>query len=128
MDRRNFDDALVGVALIGVSDDDRGEIVRANRALGGIVERTPEELVGSSFCDLIHPTDRAYAVSEFETLAAGHAGSCEGEGRLVAKDGRICWVRVHAGLFPSDGRARPVVMIRLTQIAELSAPPAAPAR
>jgi PAS domain S-box-containing protein len=120
MDRRDFDEAAAGIALVGVEDHDCGHIVRTNRTFADLVARRPEELLGSSFCDLIHPADRAYAVEEFETLIAGQRGACEGEGRLIGKDGRICWVRVHAGLFPSDGTARAVVMIHVTQIAELS--------
>ena len=127
MDRRDFDDAPVGIALIGVGDDDCGRIVRANRTFGEFVARAPENLVGASFCDLIHERDRAYAVEEFATLMSGEGGSREGEGRLVAADGRIRWVRVHAGLFPSDGTVRAVVMIHVRQIAELAAPPSAPA-
>lgn len=121
MERRNFDDALVGVALVGVTGRERGTIVRANRALADLVARMPAELVGISFCELVHPDDRGYAGEEFGTLCEGAARACEGEGRLVAADGRVCWVRAHAGLFPGDGAARAVVMIRLTQIAELSA-------
>jgi PAS domain S-box-containing protein len=120
MDRREFDDARVGIALIGVGDHDCGHIVRTNRTFADLVAARPEELVGGSFCDLIHPADRAYAVEEFETLLGGRRGACEGEGRLIGKDGRVCWVRVHAGLFPTDGTVDAVVMIHVTRIAELS--------
>jgi PAS domain S-box-containing protein len=126
MDRRDFNDAPVGIALIGVSGDDCGHIVRANRTLGVLVARTPEELAGSSLCDLIHEEDRAYAAEEFARLISGPGGSCEGEGRLVAEGGQIHWVRIHAGLFPTDGVGREIVMIHVTQIAELGRPPGPP--
>jgi PAS domain S-box-containing protein len=128
MDVRLFNDAPVGIALIGVAGDDSGRIVRANRAFGTLLASTPDELAGTSMCDLIHTDDRARAAAEFVRLIGQTGGSCEGEGRLLTSDGQTRWVRVHAGLLPTDGVARAVVMIHVIQIAELTTQPEPSAR
>jgi PAS domain S-box-containing protein len=120
MNSPDFNDAPVGIAMIGVDRDDCGRVIRANRTLAALVASMPEELAERSMCDLIHERNRAYAIEQFAGLIGRDGGSCEGEGRLVAKDGRIGWVRVHAGLFPTDGIARAVVMLRFAPIAELT--------
>lgn len=120
MQVRDFHDAPVGIALVGVDGEDRGRIVRANHTLGALVGTRPETLAGSLFCDLVHAQDRQYAAEEFAGLVDRAWGACEGEGRLVAANGRTRWVRIHAAMFPADGVARAVVMVRVIQIAELS--------
>ena len=128
MDTRRFNDAPVGIALIGVGGDDCGRIVRANRAFGTLLASTPDELAGASMCDRIHSDDRARAADEFARLIGQAGGSCEGEGRLLTTDGQTRWVRVHAGLLPTDGVARALVMIHVIQIAELTTRPDPSAR
>lgn len=117
----------VGIALIGVAGDDAGRIVRANRALATLLASTVEELAGSVLCDFIHEDDRDRALAQFTRMVARARGSCEGEGRLLVKEGGVRWVRVHAGLLPTDGDVRPTVMLHINQIAELTEPIDAPA-
>jgi PAS domain S-box-containing protein len=114
---RRFSDAHKGIALIGVYGEDSGRIVRVNRALADLLATTREELVGTSICDRIHSADRDRAVDRFLRLIGG-AGSCEGEGRLLAEDGRVRWVRVFAALLPPGDVARPVAMLHFAEIAE----------
>jgi PAS domain S-box-containing protein len=123
MDLRVFNDAPIGIALIGVIGDDCGRIVKANRTLGALLASTPEELTGSSLCELIHGEDRARAADEFARMISRAEVSCEGEGRLLAKDGGVRRVRVHVDLLPTDGVARAVAITRIVQIAELARQP-----
>ena len=120
MDADVFVEPAVGIALIGVTGDDAGRIVRANRALATLLASTLEELTGSVLCDFIHPDDRERALAEFTSIVGQARGSCEGEGRLLLKEGGVRWVRVHAGLMPAEGDARATVMLHINQIAELT--------
>ena len=131
-DRRLMDSQVfeppVGIALIGITGDDAGRIVRANRTLATLLASTLEELTGSVFCDLIHADDRSRALAEFTRMVARARGSCEGDGRLLVKEGGVRWVRVHAGLMPTGGDVRPMMMLHINQIAELTEPIEEPAQ
>jgi PAS domain S-box-containing protein len=120
MDAEVFVEPAVGIALIGVTGDDAGRIVRANRALATLLARPLEELTGAVLCDFVHTDDRERALAEFTRIVGRARGSCEGEGRLLVKEGGVRWVRVHAGLMPHGGDARPMVMLHISQIAELT--------
>lgn len=50
--RHAFDDAPIGIGLVDLT----GRILRANRAMGVLLGRTQEELVGLDVLDLTHPT------------------------------------------------------------------------
>ncbi len=80
------------------------------------------------FCDLIHADDRSRALAEFTRMVARARGSCEGDGRLLVKEGGVRWVRVHAGLMPTGGDVRPMMMLHINQIAELTEPIEEPAQ
>jgi PAS domain S-box-containing protein len=115
-----FGDTPVGIALIGVTGDDCGRIVRANRVLADLLASTVEDLTGSVVCEFIHEEDRTRAVEEFTLMLGRARGSCEGEGRLLVGEGGVRWVRVHAGVMPTAADARPMVMLHINQIAELT--------
>ena len=125
MDRR-FSDAHKGIALIGVYGEDCARIVTVNRALADLLAATPEDLVGSSICERIHAADRNRAVDELLRLIGG-AASCEAEGRMLANDGRVRWVRVFAALLPPGDIARPLAMLHFAHIAERDEQPRDPA-
>jgi len=120
MNSQVFVEPPVGIALVGIAGDDRGRIVRANRALATLLARPLEELTGSVLCDFIHAEDRCRAVAEFTRMVGRARGSCEGEGRLLVKEGGVRWVRVHAGVMPAGDDARQMVMLHINQIAELT--------
>jgi PAS domain S-box-containing protein len=125
MDSRAFGDAPMGVALVGVTGEDCGRIVRANRALATLIGCTLEELTGSVVHEFIHTEDRARAAEEYAKMISQARSSCEGKGRLLAKEGGVRWVRVQAALMVTDGDSRPLVMLHINQIPELGNGPEA---
>jgi PAS domain S-box-containing protein len=121
MDTQVFSDQPVGIALISVTGTDCGRIVQANRSLAFLLATTVEDLKGILLPELIHTEDRARAIDEFTRMIGQGRNSCTGEGRLLVKGGGIRWVRVQAGLMPSGGDARLMVLLHINQIADPSA-------
>jgi PAS domain S-box-containing protein len=68
---------------------------------------TPEELISdpSLWRERLHPEDRERVREEFRDLARGARGpSLQTEYRMVARDGRVVWLRDHAALVWDEAR------------------------
>ncbi len=81
-----------------------GEITFVNRAYCEYFQRTPEELVGSSFFSLIPEEDRSNVRAGIETLTVDSPTQSH-EHPVCAPDGSIRWQRwTNRALFDSRGR------------------------
>jgi len=76
-----------GAVLVGVAEENRGRILRANNAFASLLESTPEALVGSRVCDHIDPADRARALAGFLRLIGGARSALEGNTSLLTAEG-----------------------------------------
>ena len=100
--RATFENAAVGVALVG-SD---GSILGANNSLARMLGYSVEELKTRTFQDLTHPDDLATNVSVFNRTLVGEADSYCIEKRYVRKDGGIVWASLTVGCVrKTDGGA-----------------------
>jgi len=88
--RRFFDAAAVGLALV----DDGGGIVRANPALGEILDTDPELLAERSFLDFTHSDDRSTSLDAAGAVLDGGAPRRRLVKRYVTGDGSTVWARV----------------------------------
>jgi PAS domain S-box-containing protein len=103
MDLSRFYEARpVTKALIGTTGEERGRVVSATAAFCDLLGYAPGELDGAKLLDFVHPEDRARSLHEFCRLVAGPCVSFDGIGRLLARDGRVRWLSVHASL-SADG-------------------------
>jgi PAS domain-containing protein len=110
MDLSGFYEARpVTTALIGTTGEDRGRVVNATAAFCDLLACAPGELDGAALVDFVHPEDRTRSLHEFCRLVAGHCVSFDGIGRVLASDGRVRWLNVHASLTAD----RELVTIRL---------------
>jgi PAS domain S-box-containing protein len=91
--RATFDNAAVGVALVGCD----GSILRANNSLARMLGYSAEELKTRTFQDLTHPEDLATNVSMFNKTLVGEAESYCIEKRYLRKDGGIVWASLSVG-------------------------------
>ena len=81
-----------------------GEIVYANESCCKYFEKTPVELVGSSFSSLISKSHRDTAMTEIRALTAD-SPTLEHEHKTVAATGEIRWQRwTSRALFDADGQ------------------------
>lgn len=100
--RAAFDDAPVGMALVGLD----GRLVRANRALGALVDQDPRALAGVPLAVLVHPDDVAAALAPHWALPTGELAVCQAEARLVGRAGTARWVVLSSSLL-RDAAGRP---------------------
>ncbi|MEO6397071.1 MAG: PAS domain S-box protein, partial [Tepidiformaceae bacterium] len=95
--------------LISISSLD-GSIAWANRAHIDVLHYAPEEMVGMSGLDLIHPEDRQRAADSLARLASGSPTS-QIEARLRSKGGE--WIHVElVGRILPGGKPRMVIVSR----------------
>ncbi|HLI73925.1 MAG TPA: EAL domain-containing protein [Acidimicrobiales bacterium] len=104
--RSAFEQAPIGIGL-ATSD---GRILRANRAFGEILGRSPEEVAGSALRDLTHPDDWEANAAQIRALFAGETDQYQMEKRYIHADGHVVWVSVSTSIV-RDSAGEPVYMI-----------------
>lgn len=83
-----FDHARIGLALTDLS----GCYVRVNETYAGLLGRHPEDLVGVSLTEVLHPDDRETELARVHELLTGRQSSLSAEERYVGPDGQVLWV------------------------------------
>jgi diguanylate cyclase (GGDEF)-like protein/PAS domain S-box-containing protein len=104
--RSAFENAPIGMAL----SDLEGRVIKANPALGSIVGRRSEDLVGTLVIDLTHPDDRETTAAELKRLSSSDAGGYQMEKRYVHSEGHEVWVSVSASCV-RDEQGEPLYFI-----------------
>lgn len=89
--RATFDNAAIGMMIAAPM----GPISRANKSLIKILGYSKSELFSRSFLDLAHPDDRNKMKAGLLSLLAGSRQTLRLEKRLIRKDGRTAWGRLH---------------------------------
>ena len=87
---RAFDDAPIGIALVG--DDER--IVRANGALGDLFGLPAAQLVGRTVHSFGHPDDDGIRLADREAIAAGEVRRSSFVKRYLDGHGQPVWLNV----------------------------------
>jgi len=82
-----FEQPAVGIVLNTLD----GQWLRANRKLGDILKRDPDELSTLTFSSIIHPDDFATHVDLQKRVAEGTLPIGEHEARLIQGDGDTTW-------------------------------------
>ncbi|MCW2707827.1 MAG: hypothetical protein QOJ48_1893 [Frankiales bacterium] len=83
-----FDHARIGLALADLSTG----YVRVNQTYAELLGRPPEDLVGVSFTEVLHPEDQLEALDRVEQLLTGRETSLTAEQRYLGPDGQVLWV------------------------------------
>ena len=96
--RAIFDDAPVGVALVG-SD---ACIQEVNNALAAMLGFAPADLLGRTLQTLWHPDSPATTQQEYESLRSGRAPTYRAERAYRHRDGSPVWTRVTVGPLPGS--------------------------
>ncbi len=95
-----FSEAAIGMAIVAPG----GAILRANKALCALLQRSEDELTGQPFVAMLHPAD----VDLFERQARDVASRADStaysiELRCLAAGGGDLWVALHCGRFVDPG-------------------------
>jgi PAS domain S-box-containing protein len=86
--RGSFDDASIGMALVGID----GRWLRVNWALCEIVGYSEEELLEKTFQEITHPDDLEADLDYVRRLMAGEIRTYQMEKRYLHKEGHEVWV------------------------------------
>ncbi len=105
--RSAFENAPIGMAMA----DLEGRITSANPALGVIVGRPPEDLVGVGMDDLTHPDDRELNSVERRRLVSSASEGYHLEKRFLHMDGREVWVSLSVSCV-RDEQEQPLYLIK----------------
>jgi diguanylate cyclase (GGDEF)-like protein/PAS domain S-box-containing protein len=89
-----FDNAPIGMSMIGLSPGNHGRYLRVNAAFEAMLGRTTEELAGMPIEHLTHTEDRERDAGQFALLARGETQTLAFEKRYIHRDGEV----VHAWL------------------------------
>ncbi len=96
----SFEESGVGIALISTD----GRWIRVNRAVGDLLGRSREELIGLPIEAVSHPDDAAAGREAMRLLLAGECGTYTMEKRYLRPSGEIVWALVNVSLVPGrDG-------------------------
>jgi PAS domain S-box-containing protein len=115
--RTIFETSPAGIFLVSPE----GRIILANRRMGDLFSRRPEELIGTHYVDLIHPSQRSIGHEKMKSLMAGKIDHVSLERRYVVGDGREFVGRLSGrSLLRPDGGLDGLVGI-ITDITDLKA-------
>jgi diguanylate cyclase (GGDEF)-like protein/PAS domain S-box-containing protein len=99
--RQRFDQAPIGMAIVGID----GRYVATNAALGAMLGRGSDDLVGLHIAEVTHPDDLERDTKQIARTLAGDADCVRVEKRYVRPDGEVVWVSLTASIGrDADGR------------------------
>ena len=98
-----FENAPFCMCVTGLS----GNFLHVNRALSIMLGYSAEELLGTSWTNLIHPEDLGSVVQRMALSIREPGGSQETETRLIRRGGAVVWARVSTSL-ARDSNKRPL--------------------
>lgn len=110
--RATFDGSAVGTARVDLG----GSLLEANRALGDLLRRSPERLVGMQLADFVYPDDREMVDAQFGPLVRGEIDHYEGDHRYVREDGESLWVHAAVSLVRNEEDAPDFVIVMLEDV------------
>lgn len=116
--RRAFDDSATGMAVVGVASETRDVLLDVNDALGRMLGRSRDQLVGTrALTAMIDPSHASTLARGMEDLERGIDAVHRNEYRLMRPDGARVWLDTTASLV-RDGDGTP--LYRLVQVLDVT--------
>ena len=111
--RRSFEDAAIGMALVGTD----GRFLRTNRSLCDLLGYREEELLEKTFQDITHPDDLDADLDQVRRMLVGEIRTYQMEKRYFHKEGQVVWVLLSVSLV-HDEEGEPLYFV--SQIQDVS--------
>ncbi len=108
--RRAFDDAPIGLALVGLD----GRWLRVNRMLCEITGYAESQLLEQGFQEITHPDDLAADLEHVERMLSGEDRVYQMEKRYLRPDGEPVWVLLSVSLV-RDPDGKPLYFVSQVQ-------------
>ncbi|MBK1620281.1 hypothetical protein CKO42_17905 [Lamprobacter modestohalophilus] len=110
-----FNQAPIGIA----TTDQQARITLANQAMGALVARKPERLIGVHFETLTHPEDRDQERQLYHELISGQRSGYRITKRLLSEDAQVVWVDLRMVLIPQEEGQPPLPLAMFEDITEV---------
>jgi diguanylate cyclase (GGDEF)-like protein/PAS domain S-box-containing protein len=111
--RRSFEDAAIGMALVGTD----GRFLRTNRSLCDMLGYREVELLGKTFQDITHPDDLDADLDQVRRMLDGEIRTYQMEKRYFHKEGQVVWALLSVSLV-HDEEGEPLYFV--SQIQDIS--------
>ena len=111
--RRSFDNATIGMALVGRD----GRWLQVNRSLCEILGYPEEELLGKTFQDITHPDDLDVDLDNLRRMLAGETRTYQTEKRYFHREGHVVWILLSVSMV-QDEEGEPLYFV--SQIQDIS--------
>ena len=116
--KKAFEDAPIGMVMLGLGSEDFGRFIDVNRAFTELSGYSEEELLESDLVVLTHPDDREDTIETLREVASGIRSRIEKESRYIRADGQTIVVQVNASTVKDDsGHA----VYKLAQVQDITA-------
>jgi PAS domain S-box-containing protein len=104
--RRAFDDAPIGMALVGLDEG----LIQVNQALCNILGYTKEELLATTVPAITHPDDLAAEAQYKVQATGGTVPNFSMEKRYIRADGEVVWGQLSVSMV-NDSQGSPLYFI-----------------
>jgi diguanylate cyclase (GGDEF)-like protein/PAS domain S-box-containing protein len=111
--RRSFEDAAIGMALVGTD----GRFLRTNRSLCDMLGYREVELLGKTFQDITHPDDLDADLDQVRRMLDGEIRTYQMEKRYFHKEGQVVWALLSVSMV-HDEEGEPLYFV--SQIQDIS--------
>jgi diguanylate cyclase (GGDEF)-like protein/PAS domain S-box-containing protein len=111
--RRSFEDAAIGMALVGTD----GRFLRTNRSLCNMLGYREVELLGKTFQDITHPDDLDADLDQVRRMLDGEIRTYQMEKRYFHKEGQVVWALLSVSMV-HDEEGEPLYFV--SQIQDIS--------
>jgi diguanylate cyclase (GGDEF)-like protein/PAS domain S-box-containing protein len=111
--RRSFNDAAIGMALVGTD----GRFLRTNRSLCNMLGYREVELLGKTFQDITHPDDLDADLDQVRRMLVGEIRTYQMEKRYFHKEGHVVWALLSVSMV-HDEEGEPLYFV--SQIQDIS--------
>jgi PAS domain S-box-containing protein len=109
-----FEQAPIGMAIVGIEGERPGEFLRVNRSLCEITGLSESDLVGTNFQAIVHPDDVESELHYVRWMLTDDIAQYEVEKRLHHADGHTLWALVTVSLV-RDVHGDPLYLISQVQ-------------
>jgi PAS domain S-box-containing protein len=116
--RSAFDEAPNGIVLSGIEGEGIGRMLQVNRSMCKLLGYSKDDLIGSHFSEITHPSDMGKSTEMLEKLLAGEIPSYRVEKRYRHADGQSIWAMLNASLVRDDDGNPRFVIAQVEDITE----------
>ena len=116
--RRAFEDAGIGMALVGIGGDETDRLLQVNDELCRVTGHERDDLLQMRLSTITHPEDLVAAGEGLRELLAGELSTLQVEQRILNAHGEVVWVTLTSSLVRDDEGAPLYRVVQLQDVSE----------